>query len=138
MFHTETPNLRVIYKIHWGNSKTVMIANIGPDDQNFDETLETLRVASRAKMIKNKPKINKDPKDSMLRKLQAENIKLKEGIVNGDAGPMEIENKCGTLQSLLLKKIDNVENKVKIEEVKEEEKIFAKKKEALKIEIGFD
>lgn len=50
-----------------GNTKTVMIANIGPADYNYDETLSTLRYASRAKNIKNKPKINEDPKDAMIR-----------------------------------------------------------------------
>jgi len=45
-----------------------MIANIGPCDFNFDETMCTLRYANRAKNIKNKPKINEDPKDAMLRK----------------------------------------------------------------------
>ncbi len=32
-----------------GNTKTVMIANLGPADYNFDETLSTLRYAHRAK-----------------------------------------------------------------------------------------
>ena len=39
------------------------VANIGPADWNYDETLSTLRYAYRAKSIKNKPKINEDPKD---------------------------------------------------------------------------
>ena len=39
-----------------------MIANIGPADYNFDETISTLRYANRAKNIKNKPRINEDPK----------------------------------------------------------------------------
>ena len=34
---------------------------------NLDETLNTLRYANRAKNIKNKPKINEDPKDALLR-----------------------------------------------------------------------
>lgn len=34
-----------------GNTKTCMIANIGPADYNMDETLSTLRYASRAKNI---------------------------------------------------------------------------------------
>jgi hypothetical protein len=50
-----------------GNTKTVMIANVGPADYNFDETLSTLRYAHRAKSIKNNPHINEDPKDAMLR-----------------------------------------------------------------------
>lgn len=41
-----------------GNTKTVMLANCSPADYNFEETLSTLRYASRAKMIKNKPVIN--------------------------------------------------------------------------------
>ena len=39
-----------------------MCANCGPADYNYDETLSTLRYANRAKNIKNKPKINEDPK----------------------------------------------------------------------------
>lgn len=34
---------------------------------NYDETMSTLRYAHRAKSIKNKPKINEDPKDAMIR-----------------------------------------------------------------------
>ena len=50
-----------------GNTKTCMIANIGPADYNTEETLSTLRYASRAKNIQNKPRINEDPKDTMIR-----------------------------------------------------------------------
>jgi kinesin family protein 3/17 len=53
-----------------GNTKTVMIAAIGPADYNHEETISTLRFANRAKNIKNKPKINEDPKDAMLREFQ--------------------------------------------------------------------
>ena len=60
-----------------GNTKTVMIANIGPADYNIDETINTLRWASRAKNIKNKPRINEDPKDAMLREFQDEIRKLR-------------------------------------------------------------
>lgn len=45
-----------------GNSKTVMIATMSPASYNYDETLSTLRYANRTKQIKNKPKINEDPK----------------------------------------------------------------------------
>lgn len=45
-----------------GNAKTVMIANVGPADYNYDETLSTLRYAARAKFIKNQPRVNEDPK----------------------------------------------------------------------------
>ena len=60
-----------------GNTKTVMVANVGPADYNFDETMSTLRYANRAKNIKNKPRINEDPKDAMLREFQDEITRLK-------------------------------------------------------------
>jgi len=50
-----------------GNTKTVMIAAISPADYNYEESLSTLRYASRAKSIKNKPIINEDPKDALLK-----------------------------------------------------------------------
>ncbi len=54
-----------------------MIANLGPADYNFDETISTLRYAHRAKRIQNKPKINEDPKDTLIREYQDEINKLK-------------------------------------------------------------
>ena len=44
---------------------------------NYDETVSTLRYANRAKNIKNKPKINEDPKDAMLREFQDGIARLK-------------------------------------------------------------
>ena len=69
-----------------GNTKTVMIANLGPADWNYDESVSTLRYANRAKNIKNKPKINEDPKDSLLRQYQEEATKLREALERGGGG----------------------------------------------------
>ena len=83
-----------------GNTKTLMIANLGPADYNYDETLSTLRYANRAKNIKNKPKINEDPKDALLREFQDEIKKLKaqlnepskvEKVVERDASAETVE-----------------------------------------------
>lgn len=60
-----------------GNTKTLMVACLSPADNNYDETLSTLRYANRAKNIQNKPKINEDPKDALLRQYQEEIEKLK-------------------------------------------------------------
>lgn len=60
-----------------GNARTVMVANIGPASYNVEETLTTLRYANRAKNIKNKPRINEDPKDAVLREFQEEIARLK-------------------------------------------------------------
>ncbi|KAK6972865.1 Kinesin-like protein kif3b [Biomphalaria glabrata] len=60
-----------------GNARTVMVANIGPASYNYDETITTLRYANRAKNIQNKPVINEDPKDALLREFQEEIMRLK-------------------------------------------------------------
>ncbi|XP_004530270.1 kinesin-like protein Klp68D [Ceratitis capitata] len=60
-----------------GNSKTIMIANIGPSAYNYNETLTTLRYASRAKTIQNKPVKNEDPQDAKLKEYQEEIERLK-------------------------------------------------------------
>ncbi|XP_075153636.1 kinesin-like protein 68D [Haematobia irritans] len=60
-----------------GNSKTIMIANIGPSAYNYNETLTTLRYASRAKAIQNQPIKNEDPQDAKLKEYQEEIERLK-------------------------------------------------------------
>ncbi len=44
-----------------GNSRTLMIACVSPADVNMEESLNSLRYASRARAIKNKPVVNRDP-----------------------------------------------------------------------------
>ncbi|CAG9571457.1 unnamed protein product [Danaus chrysippus] len=68
---------RILQDSLGGNSKTIMIANIGPASYNYDETITTLRYAHRAKAIKNKPVRNEDPKDAKLREYQAEIERLR-------------------------------------------------------------
>ncbi|XGW15406.1 hypothetical protein V3C99_001128 [Haemonchus contortus] len=74
-----------------GNSKTVMIANIGPASYNYDETLSTLRYANRAKNIQNVARINEDPKDAQLRKYQHEIEMLRKQLAEEDS-EMDNEN----------------------------------------------
>jgi len=69
-----------------GNTKTLMVAAISPADYNYDETTSTLRYANRAKNIKNKPKINEDPKDTMLREFKAEIENLKKLLASQASG----------------------------------------------------
>lgn len=60
-----------------GNSKTIMIANVGPSGYNYNETLTTLRYAHRAKTIQNKPVKNVDPQDAKLKEYQEEIARLR-------------------------------------------------------------
>lgn len=55
-----------------------MIAAVSPADYNYEETLSTLRYAARAKAIKNKPRVNEDPKDALLKEYEEEIKKLKD------------------------------------------------------------
>lgn len=48
----------------------MMIACVSPADSNFEETLNTLRYADRARQIKNKPIVNLDPAAAELARLR--------------------------------------------------------------------
>lgn len=68
-----------------------MIAAIGPADYNMEETLSTLRYASRAKNIQNKPRINEDPKDTMIREFQDEISRLKAELEQFSGGKFNFD-----------------------------------------------
>ena len=59
------------------------MANFGPADYNYDETISTLRYANRAKNIKNRAKVNEDPKDALLRQFQKEIEELRKALEDG-------------------------------------------------------
>ena len=112
-----------------GNTKTLMVACISPADNNYEETLSTLRYANRAKNIKNKPKINEDPKDALLRQYQEEIQQLK-AMLSGkipSTGPSTIISKIdreeGNLidlgSSFLIGEVPSVANEqVDVEDLK--------------------
>ena len=77
----------------------IQIANIGPADYNSDETLSTLRYADTAKRIKNKARINEDPKDAMLREFQKEIEKLKKMLAEEDREKEKKEEEEGEEES---------------------------------------
>lgn len=109
-----------------GNTKTLMIACISPAAYNYDETLSTLRYANRAKMISNKPKINEDPKDAMLREYQDEIQKLRQMLKQNDI--IDINSCNGDAGSS-----DNSDNRFDIEKQKLKE-IYVKEMEQVKYE----
>merc|ERR1712025_797131 len=93
-----------------GNTKTLMIANLGPADYNYDETLSTLRYANRAKNIKNKPKINEDPKDAMLREFQDEIKRLKQQLLGqGNQGGRYSGDGIVVMEERVIEKVVEVE-----------------------------
>jgi hypothetical protein len=57
---------RILQDSLGGNSRTSMIACVSPADINFEESLNTLKYASRARNIKNTPVINRDPNSAQI------------------------------------------------------------------------
>jgi len=106
-----------------GNTRTVMVANCGPADYNYDETCSTLRYANRAKSIKNKPRINEDPKDAMIREFEEEIARLR-AMLGGEAGDIPL-NPDGTPAEI-------IHEKEEVEVVREVEKVV--EKEVIKYE----
>ena len=116
-----------------GNTKTLMISNVGPVDYNFDETMNTLRYASRAKSIKNKPKINEDPKDALLREYQDEIEQLRAQLAILDKGgdPSALMRERGLIgNGNIIERIVKVEDTEKMKAF--EDKLEKEKKEMRK------
>ena len=110
-----------------GNTKTVMFANISPASYNYDETLGTLRYASRAKLIKNAPKVNEDPKDALLRQYEEEIKALKEKLSNGGMPEAIDENDEFEEEEEEIEEEDNKENnqeKIKKKIIKKKSKQY--------------
>jgi hypothetical protein len=113
-----------------GNTKTVMIANVGPADYNYDETLNTLWYASNAKKIKNKPKINEDPKDALLRQYQEEIEALKKQLSvmgKGMGLSMNVKSHDGSGNVVMVE--DDSAMKQAVENLEKEKEEFRKQHE---------
>lgn len=61
---------RILQDSLGGNSRTTMIACASPADSNLEETLSTVKYASRARNIKNKPKVNRDANSMLIEALK--------------------------------------------------------------------
>ncbi|KAH8283237.1 hypothetical protein KR054_004768 [Drosophila jambulina] len=82
-----------------GNTKTLMISCISPSNINYDETITTLRYASRAKKIANRPTINEDPKDAKLQQYKNEILYLKKML---EKTQQNIDNKTDMKLRILI------------------------------------
>lgn len=115
---------RILQDSLGGNTKTVMIAAIGPADYNTDETISTLRYASRAKQIQNKPRINEDPKDAMIREFHDEITRLRAQLANMTGGKIRAPGGGGRVNpatgQVEVENIIHVEDKEKMKEMEEQ------------------
>jgi kinesin family protein 4/21/27 len=101
--YRESKLTRMLQDSLGGNSRTCMIACISTAGTNFEETLNTLKYANRARNIRNKPVINRDPQSVMLNQLRHEILALQMELLKSRTRNMELEPIRGALspESLL-------------------------------------
>lgn len=63
-----------------GNSKTAIIATISPNENDYDESLCTLRYASRAKLIKNHVRLNIQTNKGLIENFEQEILQLQKRL----------------------------------------------------------
>ncbi|XP_034630134.1 kinesin-like protein KIF27 isoform X2 [Trachemys scripta elegans] len=71
-----------------GNAKTVMITCINPSSSDFDESLNSLKYANRAKNIRNKPVVNYNPERDRIDEMELEIKLLREALQNQQVSVM--------------------------------------------------
>ena len=63
---------RILQDSLGGNSRTTMIACVSPAESNYEESMSTIKYASRARNIKNKPVVNRDPNSMLIESLRTQ------------------------------------------------------------------
>ncbi|CCW67871.1 unnamed protein product [Phytomonas sp. Hart1] len=83
-----------------GNSKTMMVAAVSPSALNYEETLGTLRYASRARDIVNVAKVNEDPRARRIRQLEDEMSEMRKALAVADPTYVaQLEAKIALIES---------------------------------------
>ncbi|KAJ1103576.1 hypothetical protein NDU88_000997 [Pleurodeles waltl] len=99
-----------------GNSKTIMIATVSPSSASYNETMSTLRYASNAKNIINKPRVNEDPNVKLIRELRQEIDRLKAMLMTFEmrnSSPSFSDDRDGNLSDLVLQNEQKIEQLTK-------------------------
>jgi len=86
---------RILQNALGGNSKTLMICALSPADDNYEETLSTLRYADQAKKIKLNAVVNESETDKLIRELRAENERLQKLMAAGGGGTVIVNQTSG-------------------------------------------
>ncbi|CAB1335516.1 unnamed protein product [Coregonus sp. 'balchen'] len=113
-----------------GNAKTIMIATVSPSSSSYNETLSTLRYASHARNIVNKPRVNEDASVRLIRELREEIDRLKSMLLSFEMqrnpSPSLSDQRDGSLSDIVL------QNELKVDELtKDWSECWRDKKELL-------
>eukprot|EP01132_Coremiostelium_polycephalum_P010331 gene10331-12684_t len=92
---------RILQSSLGGNSRTLMIACISPADTNFEETLNTLKYAYRARNIMNKPVVNVDPVAKQMLMYKKQIQVLKEELLKCSCREIDIESLLQSSESIV-------------------------------------
>jgi centromeric protein E len=94
---------RILQPALGGNSRTAIICTVTPAAIHCEETHSTLKFASRAKTITNKPMVNEVLDDqAMLKRLQKEVANLKKQLSSMKEGALEEEMKALQMEKQML------------------------------------
>ncbi|GET87142.1 kinesin K39, putative [Leishmania tarentolae] len=119
-----------------GNSKTFMIATVSPSALNYEETLSTLRYASRARDIVNVAQVNEDPRARRIRELEAQMADMREAMTGGDpAYVSELKEKLALLESEAQKRAADLQALEREREKNEIRDLMLKATEAERLEL---
>ena len=136
---------RILSQALGGNSLTSIVCTVSPAAMNYQQTLSTLRFATRAKTVHNVPHINETLGElSSSSEFKAQQGRLQRELLDLNTAKISYEAKCGFLQSQL----ESCEREVMMKEQEIEQVLEAslKEREVLerlkflleKQEIGFD
>ncbi|KAL0115025.1 hypothetical protein PUN28_010526 [Cardiocondyla obscurior] len=82
-----------------GNATTIMLATISPASGSYNETSHTLRFAQRAQSVVNRPVVNEDPVERIIRELRDEVARLKSLLSEKNIDQTKAPCCCGKVQS---------------------------------------
>ncbi|KAL3842329.1 hypothetical protein ACJMK2_020357 [Sinanodonta woodiana] len=109
--YRESKITRILKDSLGGNAKTVMICCISPSTASFDESLNALKYANRARNIKNLPIINRDIQSIRFEEMQSEIKALREELARQrtsilSAGGTEIDLEKAHKDASQIKKLE--------------------------------
>ncbi|KPA77314.1 putative kinesin K39, partial [Leptomonas pyrrhocoris] len=119
-----------------GNSKTFMLATVSPSALNYDETLSTLRYASRARDVVNVAQVNEDPRARRIRELEEQMASMRLNMTGGDPAYIcELEEKLALLESEAQKRAADLQMLEKERQKNEIRDLMLKATEAERLEL---
>lgn len=115
---------RILQDSLGGNAKTLMITCVSPSDDCFNESLNALRYANRARNIQNKPVVNRDETSSKIAELQREIFLLKSQRIGSHTASSDVRDLKAKLETseMEIQRLNKIikENKNTIKELSNE------------------